>query len=339
MSGQRLTVLSETLAPPFDPGRAVERTVLTDAGADLIEAGSLAEWRALAPHADAVLHWRVPIGKDEIGLLGSCRVIAHYGVGVDRIDVEAADLAGIFVCNVPDYGVEEVADHAMMLLLAGVRWLPDLERTVRAGGWGVADARPLARLRGLTLGILGLGRIGSAVARRATAFGLRVIAADPYAPEDRFRTLSVAPVDFRSLLSQSDVISLHAPLTAETRGLIDRVALASAKPGVVLVNTSRGAVIDELALIEALDRGIVSAAGLDVFETEPLPAESPFRGHPRVILTPHAAYFSESSIVDMQAGAARQIVSAFAGRTPDAVAALPGITWSRAARRWTSDVP
>lgn len=332
-----LTVLSEPLAPPFDPSRAAELPVLAAAGADLRIAVTVDEWCRLAPTADALLHWRVPIGPAEIDRLGRCRVIAHYGVGVDRIDVAAAARAGIYVANVPRYGIDEVADHALALLLACVRKLRALEAVVRNGGWGVQAVRPIPRLRGRTLGIVGLGNIGAAVAERARGFGLVVAAADPYAPADRFARVGARRLALADLLAVSDFLTLHVPLTDETRGLLDGTAFAAMKPGVVLVNTARGPVVDEAALMDALAAGTVAAAGLDVFATEPLPPDSPLRRDDRVLLTPHAAFFSEESIVDMQAGASRQVAEALAGARPSAAVDLPGLDWSRADRRWRRD--
>jgi D-3-phosphoglycerate dehydrogenase len=330
-------VLSEPLAPPFDPQRAAEAPILAAIGADLHEVSSPEAWAVAMPSADAVLHWRVPMGAEEIARLNRCRIIAHYGVGVDRIDVAAAAAAGIYVTNVPRYGVDEVADHALTLLLACARKLHALEGIVRDGAWGVQSVRPIGRLRGRTLGIIGLGNIGSAVAARALTFGLDVIACDPYVDSDKFARVGARPCDVTTLLSSSDYISLHVPLTGETRGLIDAAAFSRMKQGVIVVNTSRGAVIDEPALLRALADGVVAAAGLDVFAQEPLPMDSPLRADTRIILTPHAAFFSEESIIDMQAGACRQVVEALAGRRPTSLAALPGIGWQRADERWRRD--
>lgn len=336
MNNRTWTVLSEQLAPPFDPERKAEIPVLEAADAHLCLTATPDEWLAGAQTADAILHWRFPIGEREIGLMEKCRIIAHYGVGVDRIDVAAAAEAGIFVTNVPDYGVNEVADHAMTLLLASARKLPDLERTIRGGQFNVLSVRPIWRLRGRTLGILGLGRIGSAVARRAAGFGFELIACDPYVPDEQFTRLGVRRVGFEELLTESDLITLHLPLVPETRGLIDRQAFASMRPGVVLVNTARGPIIDEAALLDALAGGTVAAAGLDVYVDEPLPLSSPLLQDPRIILTPHAAFFSEESIVDMQAGASRQVAQVFSGQRPTAAAVLPGLDWGRAEQRWVT---
>ena len=339
MTGSSWSVLTEPLTPPFDPERAAERALLAAAGARLRQAISRDEWARLAETADAILHWRVPIGPREIAGLGRCRIIAHYGVGVDRIDVEAAAAAGIYVTNVPRYGVDEVADHALTLLLACARKLRALEQVVRGGRWGVQAVRPIGRLRGRTLGILGLGNIGSAVAARAQGFGLEVVAHDPYADDDRFALVGARRVGWGELLAASDFLSLHVPLTEETRGMMGGQAFARVKRGVILVNTSRGPVVDESALLEALASGVVAAAGLDVFAAEPLPADSPLRTDERIILTPHAAFFSEEAIVDMQLGACHQVAAVLAGDRPSALAVLPGIDWRLADGRWRRDAP
>jgi D-3-phosphoglycerate dehydrogenase / 2-oxoglutarate reductase len=337
MPERRWTVLSEPLHPPFDISRTAELPILAAVGAQLVTVGSHAAWLEAAPRADAVLHWRTPIGPAEVALLARCRVIAHYGVGVDRIDIARVAAAGIYVTNVPRYGVAEVADHAMTLLLTLARKVRTLERTLRGGGWGVIGARPIYRLQGRTLGIIGLGNIGSAVAVRAAGFGLRLLACDPYAPRERFSAVDAEPLDLATLLCQSDLLSLHVPLTDKTRNLLGADEFARMKPGVYLVNTSRGQVLDEAVLLRALDAGIVAGAGLDVFHEEPLPADSPLLRDERIIVTPHAAFFSEESIIDMQVGASEQVAAVLARRRPPFAAVLPGLDWQAADRRWMAD--
>jgi D-3-phosphoglycerate dehydrogenase len=331
---KRWIVLTEPLQPPFDVSRQVEIPLLERVGAELVASDSADAWRTEAPNADAVLHWRMPVGPEEITLLERCRVIVHYGVGVDRIDFLGAAAAGIYVANVPRYGVSEVADHAMALLLASVRKLRRLDTRLRQGGWGVQAVRPVIRVRGRTLGIIGLGNIGSAVARRAAGFGLTIVAFDPYVADDHFSAVGATRVDLPELLRVSDFLSLHVPLTEETRGMIDRAAFQLMKPGVYLINTSRGPVIDEPALIAALAAGIVDGVGLDVFAEEPLHPDSPLLQDDRVIVTPHAAYFAEEAIVDMQTGAVEQVAAALSGQRPPDVARLPGVTWDAADTRW-----
>lgn len=264
-----------------------------------------ASWRA----ADALLVWHeVPVDADLIARLDNCRIIMRAGVGYDHIDIEAAGQAGIPACYTPDYGTGEVADHAIALMLALRRGLATHHDNLRrdpAGLFHFGHAPLVARLRGQTLGIVGLGRIGTATALRAKGFGLRVIAYDPYLPEGQEIALGVTRYNsLARLLGDADIVSLHAPLTDETHGMIDAAALARMKPGAILINTARGAIVDLDALHAALSSGTLGGAGIDVFPEEPPPPDHPliaayagqaeaFAG--RLILTPHAAWYSAES--------------------------------------------
>lgn len=223
--------------------------------------------------------------------LARCRAICAPSVGVEMVDVEAATERGIPVTNVPDAYTEEVADHAMALLLACARRLPACDRHVRKDEWGRVRPmlRELPRLYGQTLGLVGFGRIARAVARRAVPFGLRVAAHDPFIDQTVMTAMGVQPLQLDELLAASHFISLHTPSTASARGLIGEPQFAAMKPGVVLINTARAHAVDENALVRALQRGHVAFAGLDVFATEPLPASSPFCAVDNVILTPHVS--------------------------------------------------
>jgi len=205
---------------------------------------------------------------------------------------------------------------------------------MRRGEWGVQGVRPVVRLNGRTLGIIGLGNIGSAVARRAAGFGLTVIAFDPYVPDDHFRDLGVTRVELPELLQRCDFLTVHVPLTEATRGLVGTAEIALMKHGAYLVNTSRGPVVDEAALIAAITAGKIAGAGLDVFAQEPLDLASPLLQDERVIVTPHAAFFAEESIDDMQTGAVEQVAQALSGLRPSDVARIPGVNWDVADRRW-----
>jgi len=329
-----MLVLGETLPEPYDQARTGERAVLREAGAELVVVSTLGEFRELAPRADGVLNWAFRLQALELALLTRCRCIAHHAVGVDMIDTAEAARLGIVVANVPRYGTDDVADQAMMFLLACVRKLHEQERIAAHDTWTFTPIVPIHRLRGRTLGILGLGNIGSAVARRAAGFGLRVIAHDPYIDADRFTLVEAESVSLDELLRQSDILTIHTPLTPETTGLIDAKALSRLKPGAILINVARGPIVDEVALAEALTAGHLAAAAIDVFATEPLPLDAPIRQAPRTILTPHTAFYSESSIESMQVDAAREVAAALRGDVPPNVVALPDIDWSYACRRW-----
>jgi D-3-phosphoglycerate dehydrogenase len=242
------------------------------------------------------------------------RGIVRYGIGVDNIDLAAAAQRRLFVANVPDYGTEEVADQALALLLAVVRRVATRDAAVRAGAWNVAAREPMYRIAGKTLGLVGYGRIARAVERRLRGFGVeRVLVHDPFAGS---LPAGVQAVTLDALCQDSDFISLHAPLTPQTRHAIDARRLALMRPTAVLVNTARGPLIDEAALADALRRGALLGAGLDVFEHEPLPAASPLHGLANVVLSDHTGWYSQESVRDLQAKAAAQAVRMLRGEPP-----------------------
>jgi D-3-phosphoglycerate dehydrogenase len=240
----------------------------------------------------------------------------RYGVGYDTVDVAAATRRGIYVCNVPDYGTDEVSDHAITLLLAISRKLLILARGVQEGVWSVEPAKPVGRLRGRTLGIVGLGRIGAMTAAKAQAFGIRVIAHDPLRPMHEFAERNVGRATLDELLQASDYVSLHAPLSDETRHLIDERALGLMKPTAFLVNTARGGLVDGAALARALRSGRIAGAALDVTEQEPIPRESPLLGLENCLLTPHAAWYSDESAAALQRLAGEEAARLVRGEAP-----------------------
>ncbi|MCB9946618.1 MAG: C-terminal binding protein [Rhodospirillaceae bacterium] len=262
--------------------------------------------------ADAFLVWHeVAFDRASIAALPRCRVIVRAGVGFDHIDLAAAGEAGIPVCNTPDYGTSEVADHAIALMLTLARGIATYHDALRAdpvGSFVPALAPGVTRIRGRRLGIVGLGRIGTATALRAKAFGLEVVAYDPYVSRGQEIAVGVGRVDtLAELLAGSDVVSLHAPLTEETRGMIDAAALAAMPRHAFLINTARGAIVDHLALLEALQSGGIAGAALDVLPQEPADPDHPlikaYTAKPsplagRLVLTPHAAWFSPQSARD-----------------------------------------
>jgi D-3-phosphoglycerate dehydrogenase len=245
--------------------------------------------------------------------LSRLRVIVRYGVGVDGIDLGAATAHGVPVVNVPDYGIDEVANHAVALLLALARKLPRLDRQTRSGSWDVFRVGPVTRLAGQTVGLLGCGRIGSAVARKLTGFEVRLLGCDPYV--DTFPP-GVQPVAFERLLAESDYVSIHCPLTAETRHLFDEESLARMRSTAALINTARGGIVDTTALVEALRIGLLAGAGLDVLDTEPIDPASPLLRMEQVIVTPHAAWYSEEGRSDLKRRAAEEAVRVLQGERP-----------------------
>jgi C-terminal binding protein len=249
---------------------------------------------------------------------GRCVGIVRAGVGYNNVDIGAAAARGIVVCNVPDYGAEDVADHAVMLLLAVARHLIDANAAIRAGGWDYRRVLGAPRLRGKTLGIVGCGRIGTAMALRAKPFGLDVVFYDPYLKPGMDKALGIRQADsLPELLGQSDFVSLHCYLDEKSYHLIGGEALAAMKPGAILVNTSRGPVVDEGALLAALDAGRLAGAGLDVVEREPLDDER-LRSHPRVLLTPHCAFYTAEGFVEMRRKSAEEARRLLLGQPPRA---------------------
>ena len=281
----------------FGDGAAVERSLVEAAGGDLVAADCLTEDDVAAALAsvrpDAVLVQFAPVGARALASANGLRGIVRYGVGVDNIDTRAADRAGIAVARVPDYCVDEVADHVIALLLTVERGILTLAQQTAAGGWDWRAAQPVRRLRGLVLGLVGYGRIGRAVGDRARALGLTVLAYDPFVSE-----AEVASLD--DLLRRSDIVSIHVPLTEKTRNVIGARELALLPEGAVVVNTSRGGLVDEDALVAALSAGRLRGAGIDVLAMEPPGADHPLRGARGVVLTPHAAWYSDDAVLELR---------------------------------------
>jgi D-3-phosphoglycerate dehydrogenase / 2-oxoglutarate reductase len=280
--------------------RTVERRVLEPLGYEVIDTQELgltvehAFDLAVEREAVAILAGPiVPLDRDHLGRLTACRAVVRYGVGLDNVDLAAADDLGIAVGNVPEYGHEEISNHAIALLLALSRRLFAFDRAVRLGGAGVPTPESVSRLSRLTLGLVGLGRIGRHVARKAQAFGLEVVAYDPYAAPAE----DVELVELDALLRRADVVSLHVPLTPETRHMID---VGKMKDGALLINIGRGGLVDEDAVAAALRSGRLAGAALDVTEIEPLPLSSPLLDAPNVILTPHVAWVSDVALEDLR---------------------------------------
>lgn len=272
-----------------------------------------------ARQADALItSWGIRIDRRIIQGLERCVVIGVGSVGVDMVDVAAATEAGIVVTNVPDVFIEEVADHALMLLLGAVRRVRETDAMARDGRW--FEGRPLLnrvpRLMGRTLGLVGFGNVGRCVARRAAGFGLQIIAHDPYLSEVAMSEAGVEPVGWDELLERADYLSVHTPLNPQTRHLLNAAAFARMKPGVVIVNTARGPVIDEAALTDALASGQVGAAGLDVLEREPPDPDNPLLARDNVVFTPHVASASTRMRPETRRRVGREVALVLSGRWP-----------------------
>lgn len=310
-----VVVVTDHVFPHLD----TETELLAAAGHELRFGGNIntpEEVVAAAAEADGILNCYAPIPAEVIRSLSRCRVIARYGIGLDTIDISEATAKGIVVTNVPDYCIDEVSDHALALILSLVRRVVVLDRSVRAGGWDLAPARPVHRLRGRTLGLVGFGRIARRLAEKTAAIGFRTIAHDPYVPAESMASAGVEAVDLDQVLAESDVVSIHAPLTEGSRHLIGLPELRRMKPGAFLVNTSRGPLVDLEALRTVMEEGQLAGVGLDVLETEPPDPDDPLLRHPGVVVTPHAAFYSEEATVEQQRKAAEQVVAALAGEMP-----------------------
>ena len=268
---------------------------------------------AVARDADAILVTYAKLPGELLRQLKRCKAIGRFGLGVDNIDLPAAKELGIAVNYVPDYCLREVSDHAMALLLALARKVPFSNKLVQSGRWEVPPIVPLRRLEGQVLGLLGFGNIPRTLAPKAQAFGLKVITHDPYVKQDALAAAGVEGVSFDELLARSDFISVHAPLMPATRGLMNAAAFAKMKKGALLINTARGPLVDEAALVAALDAGQLGGAALDVVTTEPLAKDSPLLGRDNVIVTPHTAFYSVEALEELQTKCASDVARVLSG--------------------------
>lgn len=297
----------------------IEAPILADV-ASIVLAGASDEASLLrfAADADAFLlfHDLSRMGEATFALAPKCQCVVRAGVGYNNVDLDAATRHGVVVCNVPDYGTEEVADHAIMFLLALARRLIPCHSAIRSGTWHYTTATGTPRLRGKTLGLIGCGRIGSATALRAKAFGLDVVFYDPLVKHGMDKALGIRRVNtLDELLVQSHFVSLHCYLDETTHHLINEQTLSRMRPGSYLLNTARGGVVDGAALLAALDSGHIAAAALDVVEREPLDVER-LRSHPHVIFTPHSAFYSAEGFVELRTKAAQEIRRILLGEAP-----------------------
>jgi D-3-phosphoglycerate dehydrogenase len=314
--------LAVHIDPPPGNTLEAERAELERAGATLEARPCRSEDDIIAAvgDADALLNTVVPITARTIAAMSRCQVIVRSGVGVDNVDVAAASAAGIVVANVPDASIEEVSNHALALLLACSRKIVVLDRALRAGTWSRALFPPMGTLYGQTLGLVGFGRIARALAAKAQALQMRVLTADPLVPAAEVRRAGAEPVELDRLLAEADFVSLHAPLLPDTQHVIGAVQLQLMKPSAYLINTARGPLIDQSALVAALQSGRIAGAGLDVFEHEPLPADDPLLQLPNVVLTPHAAAYSDRGIRELRRRTGEAAADVLRGSWPRGVA-------------------
>jgi D-3-phosphoglycerate dehydrogenase len=311
--GKALVAVTDSVFPNLDPAREV----LSKIGAELrlAEEATPEAILKVAARADAVMVTYAKITAEMIQQMQHCQIIARFGIGVDNVDIPAATTAGIVVTRVPDYCIEEVSDHTMTLLLALARKIPLANACSHAGHWELSVVVPIHRLRGSVLGLVGFGRIPQLVAPKAKAFGLKVVTYDPYISREVTARAGVESMEFDELLKVSDFISIHTPLIPETNHLFNDDAFRRMKPTAYLINTARGAIVDEAALVRALDAEKLAGAGLDVLSQEP-PSSSSLFGRGNVILTPHMSFYSVESLVELQTKAAEEVVNILTGQPP-----------------------
>ena len=275
------------------PQLEIEEQILAAAGHEIVawkERRPPAELASLVADADAVITQFAAVNAEVIAAMQKAKVIVRYGIGVDNVDLEAAKNRGIPVCNVPDYCIDEVADHTLAFILAATRQVVPNTIQVCGGKWGLASPPDQMRvLRDLTVGVVGFGRIGREVVARLRSFKCRILLFDPYARPADIEAGGCSPASLEELLAQSDIVTLHCPSTAQTRGMIDRSGLAKMMRGAILVNLARGDLVEPAALVEALQSGQLGGAALDVFSPEPIPAGHPILALPNVILASHIA--------------------------------------------------
>jgi len=302
------------------PNVEQEQRAVEAAGGELVVAQVTDEdqLRELCKDADGVLTVRALITRRVIEAMQRCRIIVRYGIGIDSVDIPAATERGILVANVPDYCVDEVSDQALTLLLMLSRQMIPAISLARQEHWSISRMPNLHRLRGQTCGLAGCGKIGSLLAGKAAALGMHILIYDPYLKQSRSREMGAELGSFDALLGRSDFISLHMPLNEQTHHLFGEVSFAKMKSTACIINTARGGLIDEAALLAALDSGKLMGAGLDVMESETSfrPTGRALVNHPNVIVTPHTAWLSEEARSTLQVRAVEQVIACLQGETP-----------------------
>jgi D-3-phosphoglycerate dehydrogenase len=309
-----LIAVTDSPFPSLDP--AMTALARLNPELRMARSASIPDILEVAKDADAVLVTYAKLPRELLQELRRCKAIGRFGLGVDNIDIKAAAEHGITVTYVPDYCMQEVSDHAMALLLALARKIPLSNKLVQAGRWEMPAVAPIHRLAGRVLGLVGFGNIPRALVPKAKAFGLRIIAHDPFVSPSTFAGAGVEQATFEQLLAVSDFLSIHAPLTPATRGMFNAAVFGRMKKGAMLINSARGPLVDEPALIDALDAGHVGGAALDVVEAEPLPADSRLLGRDNVILTPHTGFYSVEALEELQTKCASDVARVLSGEPP-----------------------
>ncbi|TMJ85048.1 MAG: C-terminal binding protein [Alphaproteobacteria bacterium] len=309
-----LIAVTDSPFPSLDPAKAALARI--DPELRVANSASAEDILAVGRDADAILVTYAKLPGDLLRQLRRCKAIGRFGLGVDNIDIAAAAELGITVTYVPDYCMQEVSDHAMALLLALARKVPLSNALVQAGRWDMPAVVPIHRLAGRVLGLVGFGNIPRALAPKAKAFGLRVVAHDPNVSQHALAAVGVESMSFDRLLEISDFVSIHAPLLPVTRGLFNAEVFGKMKQGSYLINTARGPLVDEDALLAALDSGRLAGAALDVVAVEPLPKESRLIGRDNVVLTPHTGFYSVEALNELQTKCAADVARVLSGETP-----------------------
>jgi D-3-phosphoglycerate dehydrogenase/C-terminal binding protein len=326
MNHRAKVVITDFITGPLEH----ERRILGDlADITALDAKNESELAGRIEDADIVMVYHyLGLSAATIARLTKCKLIVRCGVGFDNVDREAARARGITVANIPDYGTEDVADSAIGMMLTLTRGIHSLNTRLQnaQGDWSYTQVAPVLRLRGRVFGVIGIGRIGTAAALRAKALGMDVIYYDPHVPQGRDKSLGIRSVEtLDELLAQAHVVSAHCPLTSETKHLLNRDTIAKMRPGSFLVNTSRGGVVDVLAVLDAITSGHLRGAGIDVLETEPPSPEHPLikawrdpnhPAHDRIIINPHAAFYSEEGLIDMRVKGSQNCRRVLLGQTP-----------------------
>ncbi|MCL5073689.1 MAG: C-terminal binding protein, partial [Actinobacteria bacterium] len=297
------------------PDVEIEKKLFKDAGFEVFDFrhDKEVDISGMAEEMDALLVQYVQVNRKVIDRLKNCKIIVRYGIGYDNIDANYAADKGIVVCNVPDYSIDEVADHTISLILALSRGLNKLDRSIREGKFGFENAKPLYRIKGKTLGIIGFGRISRLIVKKVRGFDFNVIVYDPYVDDKTMNILGAEKTGLEEIFARSDFIAVNCPLTDNTKHLVNEQRLKKMKKTAYLINTARGSIVDEKALINALKESLIAGAGLDVFEQEPLSNDNPLLKMENVILTPHCGWYTEDSIIDLKIKAAQEIIRVLNG--------------------------